>query len=235
MKICTCGSLVGRHGARGLCRPCYRAYRDEHPEEFPCKVEQCPGTVVALGLCGKHYQWKKKHGSLAPLASRACPLDGVVFSPANANQVWCSNRCATRASNEKRDAAARIVEVRVCWWCAAEFKTHDKRRQYCGEVCMDIGARLEGRMAAYGLSRDEYRSMYRRLGGLCEICRQPERTARNRLLAVDHDHETGHVKGLLCSHCNRALGLFGDSAETMRRAVEYVLRTRQLPLNLSVA
>lgn len=61
--------------------------------------------------------------------------------------------------------------------------------------------------------------------GLCAICHQPETVKygdRVKDLAVDHDHETGEVRGLLCNNCNRALGMFGDSAERLLAAARYL-------------
>lgn len=60
------------------------------------------------------------------------------------------------------------------------------------------------------------------------ICNQPER--QEILLSVDHDHISGHVRGLLCRNCNSAIGLLRDDPELIRRAANYVERTRQLPL-----
>lgn len=79
----------------------------------------------------------------------------------------------------------------------------------------------------YGISIDDYRAMWMEQGGLCWICEQPEtrrdvRTGEPNLLAVDHSAETGRVRGLLCAQCNRALGLFGDSPTTLRRAAKYL-------------
>lgn len=42
------------------------------------------------------------------------------------------------------------------------------------------------------------------------------------MLSIDHDHETGKVRGLLCNNCNRAIGLLGDSVSTLLDAVEYL-------------
>lgn len=56
-------------------------------------------------------------------------------------------------------------------------------------------------------------------GGRCAICRQePGR----RALDVDHSHETGAVRGLLCELCNKGLGCFRDSLDALRRAVVYL-------------
>lgn len=54
----------------------------------------------------------------------------------------------------------------------------------------------------FGLSDEEYDSMLQRQGGVCAICQRPP--ARNHL-AVDHDHDTGAIRGLLCPPCNRSV------------------------------
>jgi len=60
--------------------------------------------------------------------------------------------------------------------------------------------------------------MFVEQGGCCKICRKPPK--KNRL-AVDHDHETKIVRGLLCLRCNYALGGF-DSLLLAERVVEYL-------------
>ena len=62
----------------------------------------------------------------------------------------------------------------------------------------------------------------------CEICLRAPRTRR---LAVDHDRDTNRVRGLLCFHCNYALGWFKDSAERLQRAAEYLNRPSKIYLN----
>ncbi|MGH2812844.1 MAG: endonuclease VII domain-containing protein [Actinomycetota bacterium] len=54
--------------------------------------------------------------------------------------------------------------------------------------------------------------------GLCALCR--ERPARH----VDHLHETGTIRGVLCFSCNRGLGKFGDDPEVIRSAIAYLRR-----------
>lgn len=58
----------------------------------------------------------------------------------------------------------------------------------------------------YGLTPADYAAMLVAQGGACAICRLPEKADRN--LAVDHDHETGIVRALLCNRCNVLLGRF---------------------------
>jgi len=73
----------------------------------------------------------------------------------------------------------------------------------------------------YGLTPVDYAAMLDAQGGRCAICgEEAERTARR--LSVDHCHATGKVRGLLCRDCNVGLGVFGDEAEALRRAAEYL-------------
>lgn len=64
-----------------------------------------------------------------------------------------------------------------------------------------------------------------RQGGVCAICGGPP-DGRWKRFHVDHCHKTGRVRGLLCRKCNNGLGNFGDSVETMRKAIAYLRRKR---------
>jgi hypothetical protein len=56
-------------------------------------------------------------------------------------------------------------------------------------------------------------------GGKCGICGS---VSNGKRLAIDHDHETGRVRGLLCQQCNTALGLFKDQVELLKKAIDYL-------------
>jgi hypothetical protein len=73
----------------------------------------------------------------------------------------------------------------------------------------------------YGISWAEYQALFARQGGLCAICGTDKPGGRG-LMAVDHDHKTGQIRGLLCNLCNRGLGQFRDNAKTLRNAAEYL-------------
>lgn len=78
---------------------------------------------------------------------------------------------------------------------------------------------------SYGITLEEYDAMLAAQGGVCGACGGVE-TGRNAYgvvsLAVDHDHETGKIRGLLCMKCNRALGLIGDSIEAAKNLLRYL-------------
>jgi hypothetical protein len=76
----------------------------------------------------------------------------------------------------------------------------------------------------YGVSLERYDEMLTTQGGVCAICEQTCPTGR--YLAVDHDHDTGLVRGLLCSKCNPGLGWFNDDPARLRAAADYLESTR---------
>jgi hypothetical protein len=64
--------------------------------------------------------------------------------------------------------------------------------------------------------------LFEEQNGCCAICKEPE--SRDRELALDHCHDTGEIRGLLCSACNTGIGLFKDSPERLVAASEYLTR-----------
>lgn len=81
----------------------------------------------------------------------------------------------------------------------------------------------------YGIGLDDYQRMLEAQGGVCAICGQPEtrvdhRTKKVSRLAVDHDHKTGDVRGLLCHAHNNSLGHFGDDPVLLTSAIAYLAK-----------
>lgn len=74
----------------------------------------------------------------------------------------------------------------------------------------------------YGITIEEYESMRAIQNYSCAICFTPEAETTHGRLDVDHDHETGQVRGLLCGKCNKALGLMRDDAGLLRAAADYL-------------
>ena len=72
----------------------------------------------------------------------------------------------------------------------------------------------------FGITLSQYEDMFRLQNGGCAICHK--QNLNGRRLAVDHNHATGTVRGLLCHKCNVGLGHFFDNAEAIRAAADYL-------------
>ena len=79
----------------------------------------------------------------------------------------------------------------------------------------------------HGITLEEYGEIYRRQGGVCAICSKPETSMTNlskglKQLAVDHNHKTQKIRGLLCTRCNTALGCLSENEDTVLNLLSYI-------------
>ena len=77
----------------------------------------------------------------------------------------------------------------------------------------------------YGITTDDYDSMFSEQNGVCAICKRSDMSNGKLHLAVDHCHETDLVRGLLCNNCNLMLGHAKDDSARLRRAADYLDQT----------
>jgi len=82
-----------------------------------------------------------------------------------------------------------------------------------------------------GLTKEDYDRLSRKQLHRCAICRRPERikhqvTGKRSRLAVDHNHKTKVIRGLLCRRCNSGLSLFGENPVVLRAAARYLRKTK---------
>lgn len=128
------------------------------------------------------------------------------------------------------DASTKTGTCAVCG-PAAKVR-HDRSRDRWR--CCQSDSRKSRPMAAaarrqyhlkskFGLSDAEYAAMLAEQGGVCAIC--GGECATGWRLAVDHCHQTGQIRGLLCGRCNRAIGQMEDDPELLGAAANY-LRSR---------
>lgn len=115
------------------------------------------------------------------------------------------NREAIRERRRVREATPEWKEANLARNRAWREKNKERVRAY-------------SRTALYGLKPEQYESLVARQGGCCAICRRAAR------LQVDHDHDNGLVRGLLCTSCNRGLGYFHDDPAFLIAAVAYLSR-----------
>ena len=132
-----------------------------------------------------------------------------------------------------------LEETKVCTECGEEFpatleffsknKLGKHWLQPKCRPCRNSLYRLDGRLGGekvwedniqrkYGITKEDYTGILEKQNSCCAICG----TSGTRKLCVDHNHDTGKVRGLLCDMCNSALGFFKDSKLTLSSAVEYL-------------
>ncbi|WP_236239205.1 endonuclease VII domain-containing protein [Streptomyces sp. CC228A] len=146
-------------------------------------------------------------------------------------QAYC-RACQAEHYRQRQESRGLTVRIRVptprgCKRCpqCAEVKPHSEweRNKSSSDgwasYCRDCRARRNRQsyfQRKYGITEAELDAMIEAQGGVCVICLSapPEH--------VDHCHETGRVRGVLCFSCNAALGQFKDRPDAMRRAADYV-------------
>ena len=111
--------------------------------------------------------------------------------------------------------------------------------KYCSKSCGDRvrqvrymkrnpDAQRKWRLPArYGITLDEYNAMHAEQDGLCGICGKPEyivMRGETKRLVIDHDHDTGKVRALLCDGCNTGLAKFKENPDALREAAQYIER-----------
>lgn len=79
----------------------------------------------------------------------------------------------------------------------------------------------------YGMSLEEYYTLFENQQGRCAVCGTTNPGHNHKHFCVDHDHETGNVRGLLCHYCNRGLGFLGDSMERVENLLNYLVKYKE--------
>jgi len=171
-----------------------------------------------------------------PTTTEQCKVCKTEYVKKKANQKYCSLQCRRRANREKSWKGDKPL----CTWtkglnnvnatpkhcinCGTEFVPNSNNQQYCKICASDrykFYARNQRFKSAYGITVDDYNKMFKDQEGCCAICNRHQ-SELSITLAVDHDHVTGDVRGLLCRDCNQILGLAQDSPQTLANAMLYL-------------
>jgi len=144
-------------------------------------------------------------------------------------RLTCSNSCHAQLRHRK------MRKQLVCH-CGQVFTTVSPRQTTCSRHCLMFHQRdkinARRRDINYDLAPGEYDKMFSEQNGVCMICLQPETVLKHgkvAALAVDHCHDTGKVRGLLCNNCNTALGKLKHNLIIVGRVRAYLLRSNPLP------
>jgi hypothetical protein len=106
-------------------------------------------------------------------------------------------------------------------------KVRERAKQW--QVRFPRSSKKNNLKARHGMALEDYEAMVRAQNGVCFICQCEDRdivkkSGKRRELAVDHCHETGVVRSLLCGDCNRALGLVKESPVILAKMISYLAR-----------
>lgn len=151
---------------------------------------------------------------------------------------FCSDVCSYTWHNWKRVAAkkeANLARRLPCHGCGAEIpKARKSHAMYCSRECMARHVRARNydterardynRKYHYGLSSEEFTEILTAQDGKCAICGTTDWPGRHNKPHVDHCHETGLVRGVLCTNCNSGLGQFRDRTDLLEAAIAYLRR-----------
>ena len=96
-----------------------------------------------------------------------------------------------------------------------------KSKQRLGQEHLDRQQHQIQLRRRYNMTIEQYDELYKKQDGKCAIC-HTDTCSTGRRLSVDHCHTTGKIRGLLCAHCNTALGKFNDDIERIQRAINYL-------------
>lgn len=214
-----------------------------------CKAEGCDSQKIhARGYCRAHYMRLWKTGGLGEgKPNRGRMLDHPLYfrwtrsrlrgalCPEWAADFWrFADDIGSAPAGAKKlfplDASAPLGPGNWRW---SEKLEGDRKNAYYRDWYKNSPkSRDRLYQKQYGIGIADYDAMLADQGGVCAICRRAETSIvrrgvneDTRRLAVDHDHTTGEVRGLLCADCNRAIGLFCDDAATAFRAGAYLAQS----------
>ncbi|MFG2673810.1 endonuclease VII domain-containing protein [Streptomyces sp. NPDC048445] len=178
-----------------------------------CEVERCPGCQRELPLPSFASDRNRRDG----LQSR-CRECVAAYSAAHYRR---RREAQGKPVRERRNVPQGHKECRKC----GEVKPHsDWHRNStapdgvatCCKACKSVQGREGHLKRQYGMTVAQRDDMISSQSGACTICLAAP------AVHVDHCHETGRVRGVLCFNCNSAIGKLGDDPDTLRRAIAYL-------------
>lgn len=137
---------------------------------------------------------------------RRCKYCHKLFKISRKHRVYCSIKC--HKNNQK------ILLHQ--WYIKNKQKILSRGKSNPNKPYAQWKAMIKKK---YGLTPEQYNTMLCKQNYACNICRKP--TSRKKL-AVDHNHKTGKVRGLLCVKCNTLLGFVYDDINILKRAIKHL-------------
>lgn len=127
-------------------------------------------------------------------------------------------RISARNKLWKKNNSEKVKEHRRITYRNNHEKVLEKSRLYRSSLSPE--RKLKLKLRPYGLSVEEFIEIVDKQENKCAIC--GEKPKHNRRLAIDHNHITGQVRGLLCFKCNSSIGLLGEDLSILNKIIEYL-------------
>lgn len=128
----------------------------------------------------------------------------------NFGGIWAVIRCSCETAPRPKPISRKKIITEEEKAARKELRQREKSAKFPNRISGS------GVYNKYGLTEKDYEAIKELQGGKCLIC------GRGGRLVVDHDHESGEVRGLLCSNCNTGLGMFKDSVQSLQNAILYL-------------
>lgn len=189
-----------------------------------CTIAGCDKTQFCRTWCTTHYCRWQRHGD--PLkVTRTPPM-----AP-DATEKFCP-RCEIAkplsSFGERKETKNRASLKGYCLECEGAYHTdytatdvgREARRK--ASLKWSKNNREYRLLRNYGITEADYDRMALEQGGRCAICATDDPGGGNEFWSVDHCHDSGRVRGLLCNKCNMALGLMGDDPVRLTSAIAYL-------------
>lgn len=195
-----------------------------------CKCSAC-GKTRAFGL--KYLRHKSPRCDKCRLISeRECPPPELVCKKCEVAKPVdeFTKHKGCRYGRQSRCKSCRAIESES-HYRANSGRKRETQRAWRERNPDNYAKRSRERhlLNAYGISSEAYEELHAAQNGVCALCGKAEtkKSKNGNLLrlAVDHCHETGKVRGLLCCTCNSGIGLIGDTREMALAAVKYLEKT----------
>lgn len=204
-----------------------------------CAVNGCDRVSHCRGWCTLHYERWRTHGNPEKvLARRRLPRRDPAAFDAEGKTCSTCNRYMPLDAYFKRAKAADGLMYRCKDCCRDAYNKRyaddpnfrERRakhhREHYDANAEKIRNRRRRNLSKYGMTMEQFEVLNLSQNGLCAICGEPpykdQEDPRKKRLSVDHNHETGLVRGLLCDSCNIGIGMFRDSPERLQSAIDYL-------------
>ncbi len=129
---------------------------------------------------------------------------------------YCSDKCALVPRKQKKQLKNKS-RIKICKTCQGAFKDLGKNNQkeFCNRDCLNMGQKA----ISYKLDPNDYFLMKQQK--CCPICNNSFDT-KARIACLDHCHNSGKVRALICRMCNTTLGQANDSIDTLKSLIKYL-------------